>query len=286
MRIKNSERIFELTILGILTLWALAILYPFYNTVLVSLVPEEVYIKTPFMLIPKQITLDSYLFVFNSKALLSGMRVTLIIVIFGVTYSMLLTVGAAYALSKPIPGKNIFILLIIVTMYFEGGLVPFYLWFKKLGLMDSYLAMILPGGVQVSYFMIIKRYFGNIPRELEESAKMDGANEITILWKIILPISLPILATFLLYYSVHRWNEWWHGMLFIRSIGKVPLQTVLRSIVQDANTMDFQERSSATIYSDGVKMASIIVTMFPVMCLYPFLQKFFVKGLLVGAVKA
>jgi putative aldouronate transport system permease protein len=131
-------------------------------------------------------------------------------------------------------------------------------------------------------------FFKSLPVELEESAKIDGANDIHILFSIILPLSLPILATFALYYGVERWNEWYNGMLFIKSTAKLPLQTVLRNIVQDASVLnaDVPDSAKADVFADGVKMASVMVTMLPIMCLYPFLQRFFVTGLTAGAVKS
>jgi len=291
-KMKSKYRLNGDVVLGIiLTIFGIIVLYPFYNALLVSLVPQHVYVKTPFMFFPKEISFDSYKFVFSNDALMGGVKVTVIVLIFGVLYNMLLTALTAYAMTKAIPGKKFIMYCIIFTMYFGGGLIPFYLLIKDLGLMNNIAAMILPTGFNAVYMIIIKSFFEDLPIELEESAKIDGANDLVVLFKIILPLSLPILATFSLYYSVERWNEWWNGMLFIRSIDKQPLQLVLRTIVQDAS--EFIDQASAsqasnevTIFADGIKMASIIATMMPVMCLFPFLQKYFVKGLTVGAVKS
>lgn len=272
--------------LGLTTL-GIIILYPFYNSVLVSLTPQHVYVKNPLLIWPKEITLNAYKFVFSNSQLLQGLKVTTIITILGVTYNMFLTVCMAYVLTKPVPGRKIMFYAIIFTMYFKGGLIPFYLVVRGLGLMDTIWAMILPSGIVIFYMVVIKRFFEEIPEELSESARIDGANDITILFKIILPLSLPVLATFSLYYGVQRWNEWWFGMLFIKSVDKQPLQLVLRKIIQDASSLAVELPTSIQfeVYSEGLKMASIVVTMVPIMCLYPFLQKYFVKGLSVGAVK-
>lgn len=278
----------DVIITVVLCVWGLIILYPFYNSILVSLVPQQVYIKTPFLLYPPVIDLSSYQFVFSSETLMSGMRVTVVILIVGVVYNMLLTVITAYALTKPIPGQKAISSLIIFTLYFNGGLVPMYLLMQQLHLIDNIAVMILPMGISVPYLLIIRRNIEELPSAIEEAAKIDGANEMVILFRIILPLITPILATFALYYGVERWNEWYNGMMFIKDIHKMPLQTVLRNIVQDIDSVmeNVPDDVRSTAFSDGVKMASIIVTMLPVMCLYPFLQKYFVSGVTAGAVKS
>jgi putative aldouronate transport system permease protein len=201
---------------------------------------------------------------------------------------MLLTVMCGYALTKPIPGRKIFRFLIVFTMYFNGGLIPYYLLMKNLHLINTLSVMVLPSGITIMYMLIISNYFSSLPPSLEESAKIDGANDITILFKIILPLSLPLLATFTLYYAVDRWNEWYHGMLFVRTATKWPLQMVLRQIINDAQFASQQLLpgiKKPDVYGDSMKMAAIVVTMFPLMMLYPFLQRYFLSGLTLGAVK-
>jgi putative aldouronate transport system permease protein len=274
--------------LSLLTLVALTIIYPFYNSILVSLVPQQVYTRTPFMLFPTVVNLESYRFVFKSSILLRSMFNSTIIMVVGTFYNMALTVLVGYALAKPLPGRRLFRFFIVFTMYFSGGLIPFYILIKDLKMMDKLSCMIIPTGISIMYMLIISNYFATLPGELEESAKMDGANDFTILLKIILPLSLPLLATFTLYYAVDRWNEWYSGMLFIKSVERLPLQTVLRKIIQDTN---FAAQSlqpgevKPVVHAEGVKMASIVVTMFPLMLMYPFLQRYFLTGLTLGAVK-
>ena len=269
----------------LMTVLAIIVLYPFYNAVLLSIVPQHEYLRTPFMLWPKTIDLTSYAYIFNAGTILSGMKVTVVILVLGVLYNMTLTVLTAYAMTKPYPGRKLINALIIFTMYFGGGLIPFYLLIKDLGLIDSIFSMILPTGISFSYMIIIRRHFEAIPKELEESASLDGASDLRILWSLFLPLSLPILATFCLYYGVERWNEWWNGMLFIKSSYKQPLQLVLRNIINNAESVDDGTAIDAVVFGDGVKMAATVVTMVPIMCLYPFLQRYFVTGLTAGAVK-
>jgi putative aldouronate transport system permease protein len=267
----------------------LVILYPFYNSILVSLVTQDTYVKTPFMMYPKAITLDAYKHVFQAPYLWNGYKVTLFVVIVGVAYSMLLTVTMAYALSrKKFPGKGFVLNMIIVTMFFGGGMIPYYLLVKNLHLINSVFAMIIPAGVNTFYMLIIRNYFQGIPESMEESAKIDGANDVVILFRIMLPLALPVLATVILFLAVDRWNEWFNAMMFIRDSSKHPLQLALMKVIQDTNNLNVKNNPSAQqkpLFTDGVKMASIVVVMLPVMCVYPFVQKYFMKGIMIGAVK-
>lgn len=271
-----------------LALFALIILYPFYNSICVSLVSQADYIKSRFMLYPRNVTFESYFVVFKNGSIFDGMKVTLLITIIGVLYNMLLTVSLAYGFSREFPGKKLFMMMIVFTMYFSGGLIPFYLLIKDLKLVDNIFSMILPSGVSIMYMTVIRQNFESLPAELEESARIDGAGDLTILFRILLPLSVPMLVTFALYYGVERWNEWYNGMLFIRSFDKRPLQLVLRGIIQttgQAMVTNELEQYNITPFSEGIKMACVVVTMTPIMMVYPFIQKYFVSGLTVGAVK-
>ena len=284
----NRLNAFDYILIVFLTVFALLILYPFYNSVCVSLVSQADYIKTRFMLYPRNITFESYFVVFKNGSIFDGMKVTLIITLVGVLYNMLLTVSLAYGFSKEFPGKKLFMMMIVFTMYFSGGLIPFYLLIKDLKLVDNIFSMILPSGVSIMYMTVIRQNFESLPDELEESARIDGANDLTILFRILLPLSVPILVTFALYYGVERWNEWYNGMLFIRSFEKRPLQLVLRGIIQttgQAMVTNELEQYNITPFSEGIKMACVVVTMTPIILVYPFIQKYFVSGMTVGAVK-
>ncbi len=281
----NHITTFDVVLASVMAVLVIIILYPFYNAFLISIVPQNEYLTTPLMLWPTSLDLTSYKFVIDDGMVLSGMWVTTLVLFFGVAYNMLLTVCTAFALTKPFPGNKLVSYLFIFTMYFSGGLIPYYLLIRDLGLMDSIFSMVLPTGISFSYMIIIKKNFENIPKEMEESAYIDGASDLKILFSIFLPVSLPILATFALYYGVERWNEWWNGMLFIKSVDKQPLQLILRSIIMDASNITESSSSEVTVFGEGVKMASTVISMIPIMCLYPFLQRFFVSGLTMGAVK-
>jgi len=284
----NKNNWFDYVNIAFITLFALIIVYPFYNSVLISFTPQYVYVREPFMLIPREANIESYYIVFENKVLFTGMRVTVIVTLLGVIYNMLLTLGMAYSFNKDFPFKKTLYYIVLFTMFFSGGLIPFYLLVRDLNLMNQISSMILPTGISIAFMTVMGKYFASLPVELEESAKLEGANDITILVRIIMPLAVPMIVTFSLYYGVDRWNEWWYGMLFIKDAFKQPLQLVLRGIIQAAGTTNTSSHlldAGIIPFSDGVKMASIVITMTPVMCVYPFLQKYFVQGLAIGAVK-
>ena len=218
-------------------------------------------------------------------------RTTLIILLLGVPINMFLTTSVAFALSRPaFPLKKFFLYAVMFTMLFHGGIVPLYLLMMELKLTNSIWSVILAYGVNTFYMIVMRSYFQSLPDSLMESARLDGAGEWRILFQIVLPLSMPIIATILLFYSVDRWNEWFNAMIFLRRNSMVPLQLVLRSMVLEATAEKTMMASSSAIqqsmFSDGLKMSAVIVTMLPIMCVFPFLQKYFVKGILIGAVKA
>lgn len=280
---------FDAVVLVILGIWALLILYPFYNSLLVSFVTQAEYTREPFMLFPKHITWVNYEYVFHTNAIWEGFRTTLIVVILGLAYSMFLTLTIAYPLSKrSFPGKGFLLNFVILTMFFGGGLIPYYLLIKDLGMINSLASLIIPAGINTFYMLIVRNYFMSLPEELEESARIDGASDPVILWKIVLPISLPVIVTIGLFYSVDKWNDWFNGMLFIKDAHKLPLQTVLRNIISNTSVKGDSSVPPALqkqAFDDGVKMASILITMIPIMGVYPFVQKFFLKGIMLGALK-
>jgi putative aldouronate transport system permease protein len=172
-------------------------------------------------------------------------------------------------------------------MFFSGGLIPIYLVVMKLGLSNSIWSVILLHGINTFYLIVVKNYFSTIPESLEEAAKLDGANDIVIFLRIMLPLCKPIFATFLLFYAVDRWNEWFYSMLFIKKSTLIPLQVMLRNMVfvDLYETKDGTYDSMTVFFGEGIKMAAVVLTMAPIMMVYPFLQKYFVKGMMVGAVK-
>lgn len=280
----------DLLLFVILTAWALMIIVPFINVIAVSFTGYKEYLETPLLLFPKQPELKSYQDLFSDSRIFIGFRTTFLILLAGVPLSLFLTSSTAYALSKKhYPGRKFFFVVILFTMMFNGGIVPLYLLMKSLGLTNTIWSVILAGGMNTFYMILMYNYFQSLPESLMESARLDGAGEWTILFRIVLPLSMPIIATILLFCSVDKWNEWFNAMIFIRKNDLQPLQLVLRSIVLDSQVLDAQS-AQVTIeerpFTNGIKMAAVIVTMVPVMCVFPFLQKHFAKGVMVGAVKA
>lgn len=271
----------------VLCLWALVILYPFYNSLLMSITSYGTYIKNPFMLWPKELDFSSYTFIFHYPLIISGLRTTAIVLVVGVAYNLFLTVTMAYAMSKKIPGISIVNMYVIFTMFFSGGLIPGYLLIMNLGLINSIFSMILPAGISTFNLFIMRSYFKTIPEDLAEAAYLDGAGEMTILVRIYIPLALPMLATVGLFYAVDRWNEWYNGMLYIRSASKQPLQLVIRNILQSVNdvTNSIPVDARPTSFPDGIQMAAVLIAMVPVVIIYPFLQKYFVAGMTLGGVK-
>lgn len=271
-----------------LTFFALIIFYPFYNAVVSSIMTAKEYTLHPVVLFPKEITWDNYRYMFGQSMMYTGYLNTILITGVGLIYGLSISVLTGYVFSRPaFPGKKMFFLLMLFSMFFSGGLVPTYLQIKEMGLINTLWSVILLLGVTPFNIIIIKNGFEQTPLSIEEAAKVDGANDLTTFFHIMLPLQKPVIATFALFIAVAYWNEWFWSMLLINSQDKLTLQLVLRAIIND--DVGEQGRMNAAIaettFSQGIKMAAVIATMLPVMCIYPFVQKHFTKGIMLGAVK-
>ncbi len=292
-KLKKRKDPLEITAYIILTLFGLVIAIPFWNVLVVSITGQAEYLRAGgLLLFPKEPTLDSFARLFKNGLLWTGYRSTLTVVAIGLPINVLLTFCMAYGLSrKGWPGRKLVFTLVLITMIFNGGIVPMYLQMKSMKLLDSLWSVILAGGLNTFYVIITKNFIDSLPESLIESARLDGANEWTVLFKIIIPLSKPILATIVLFYAVDRWNEWYNSMIFLTSPSKFTLQLVLRNIVinsemQGAAATSGAVSASGATFSMGIKMCAVIMTMLPIMCVYPFLQKHFAKGIMLGAIKA
>ncbi|GHU07540.1 putative ABC transporter permease protein YtcP [Spirochaetia bacterium] len=274
----------------ILTAFGLLIFIPFMNVIATSLTSYKEYLTSSLIIIPKNPELKAYREIFTDPRILTGYRTSFFIIIVGVPLSLFLVSSLGYAMSRRNwPGRGLMFGLILITMLFNGGIVPLYLVVRSLKLTNTLWSVILCSGLNTFYMMLAYNFFQSLPESLVESARLDGASDWAILFRIVIPLSLPIMATLTLFLTVDKWNEWFNAMIFIRRNNMQPLQNVLRSIIVDAQTAT--EISSSMEISDrpntqGVKMAAVIVTMLPIMCIYPFLQKHFAKGIMVGAIKA
>ena len=272
-----------------MTIFTLVIAIPFYTTIVTSILTNTSYTRNPFQLIPDEVTFSNYVYIFQNSSLLTGYGNTLIVTAVGTAYGLLISLMTAYGLSfKGFPGKRLLTYLVVIPMYVGGGLLPTYLNTKDLGLMNSLWAIILQVGI-TPFNIIIKNSIEQLPGEIIEAARIDGAGEFKAFFKVVLPLIKPTLATFGLFIAVAYWNEWYGSMLYLNSNSLKTLQLILRNIVSQGSQDTAMAASAVTltnVFSQGIKTAAVVVvTMLPIMCLYPFLQKYFAKGLLVGAVK-
>jgi putative aldouronate transport system permease protein len=265
-------------------------LYPFLYVLFASFSRPDLYMAHEGMLLkPLGFSLKSYEAVFKDPRVLTGYKNTLIVLVFGVGVNILMTILAAYFLSrKNVLWRNAVMMLIVFTMFFKGGLIPYYFVVRGLGLDNKLVALIIPKAVYATYIIILRTAFAGIPDSIEESAKMDGANHLTILFRIIVPLAFPTIAVLILYYGVRNWNAWFEAMIFLRDRTLYPLQLVLREIliVNDTEAMTMEAASGEhEMLGETIKYALIIVTTLPILALYPFLQKYFVKGVMIGSLK-
>lgn len=288
MKQSVGERIFDgfnyLLLSLVIVLSVYPMLYIFNSSVSD---PDALLRSRSFMLFPAGFQLEAYKQVFHNPKIYTGYMNTLFYVIVGTAVNLLMTSLAAYALSRTdLYGRRLIMKLITFTMFFSGGMIPTFLLVQNLGLVNSRLAIIIPAAISTFYFIIMKTNFESIPNEMLESAKLDGANDFTILFRIVLPVSKAILAVMTLYYAVDHWNDFMAPLLYLRKQELYPIQIVLRDILL-SNSMEAMGAGADTGYAIGenIKYATIIISTLPIMMVYPFIQKYFVQGALIGAVK-
>jgi putative aldouronate transport system permease protein len=293
-RMTNTSKSFMIVIYLILGLLTLCFLFPFIMIISTSLMSQDAVLKYgTFQLIPKTFDLSAYQIILSKGSLIySGYLVTTIRVVVGTSLNLLFTTALAYGLSKRyLPGRNGFITFIFITMIFSGGLIPTYMVVKSLHLVNTLWALMIPNLVNAYNFIIMKAFFDQIPESLEESASIDGANPIQILMRIVIPLSLPSIATIGLFYGVAHWNAWFDAAIFINDYHKMPLQIILRDVV--IHLSGDKVGLGMTVVNTNIKRppsiafssAVIIISTLPILFVYPFIQKYFVKGALIGSIK-
>lgn len=285
-----SDIWFENIITILMILMALVMVYPILYVIFASLSDAESFVRySGFLWKPLEPTVIAYARAFKNPMILRGYANTLLIVSVGVLLNILLTSIGAYFLSRNnVKLQKPVMIMIIVTMFFNGGTIPFYFTVKQLGIMDTSWALILPVAVNTFNLIIMKTSFMSIPDSLIESAGIDGAGHITILFRIVLPVSKAVLAVMVLYYAVQHWNAWFNAMLFINTREKFPLQLILREVLlqEDTSSMSVGVSDAAKNYaSETIKYAVVVIATIPILCIYPFLQKYFAQGVMIGAVK-
>ena len=290
MKMTQGEKAFNIFNIAVLGLLAFSCLYPFLYVLNLSISTAAEASKEGFHLIPGDISWTSYQMVLSNDAIVTGFINTVMRTVLGTVLTLLATCIAAYPLSRPeMPHRSMVIFIILFTMLFSGGLIPSYMLVQKLGLINSMWSLILPILITPFNVIIMKNFFQGIPESLAESAKIDGAGDFTILFKIYVPLSMPVIATVALWTAVGHWNSWFDALLYITDESKQVMQVMLQRIVVESSTqlleMGVTDASVTAFTPETVKAATIIITILPILLVYPCLQRFFVNGVSLGGVK-
>lgn len=283
-----GSKTFDTINYAFLAIYAAIAIIPFIYILVASLTPPELLLKKSFILIPEKISFDAYRYIFSTDTIPKSLLVSAFVTVFGTAVNIIVTVLMAYPLAhKDIMGRKFIMLMITFTLMFSGGMVPTYIIVQKLGLIDNLLSLILPNAMSAFSLIIFKNYFQELPKELEESARIDGCNDLKILLQIILPVSKPLIATFVIMFGVANWNSWFNAVLYINDPGKWPIQVILRQMITASAGVGSAESMAEglVIPAEVVRMCTIVIATMPILCIYPFLQKYFTKGILLGSVK-
>lgn len=288
----RADKVFNVINLFLLTLILLSVLYPLIFVLSASFSNPAIVLKGDMWLWPKEFTTEAYQRVFENKGILMGFYNTFKYTIIGTAINVTLTIMAAYPLSrKDFKGRNLIMGMFVFTMFFSGGLIPTYLLIDKLGMINNFWVMVIPNAVAVWNIIIMRTFFqSTIPLELQESAMLDGCGNIGILLRIVLPLSLPVIAVMILFYAVGHWNSYFQALIYLQDRDRFPLQLILREILIQGQTDDLIPGTEETLIKqqlsvEGIKYAVLIVSAIPMLIFYPFLQRYFVKGIMIGSIK-
>lgn len=290
IKLTKGELLFDFVNYTLIFLFIISILYPFWNTLLLSFADQNEATNMGLRLWIDDWSLEAYKYLFKYKNIGLAYFNTIFRTVVGTALGLLLCFLAAYPLSKKnLPFRNFFTMFFVFTMFFNGGMVPLYLLIKDLHLIDSLWSLILPVAFSAYHMVIMRNFISGIDIGLEESAMIDGAGQFTIAFRIFAPLLKPVLATVALWKIVGHWNSWFDSLIYIQSPEKQVLQTVVRSIISsmsvNSDAMEFSQIAGSTLHSANVSAAAVLVTIGPIILVYPFLQKYFVKGILVGSLK-
>lgn len=285
-----SRKVFNVLNILLMLFISVITLYPMLYVIFASFSrPSDFLMHEGLLIKPLGFTTATYQMVFKNPMILRGYLNTIFIVVVGVAINIFFTSIGAYFLSrKNVMLKKIIMFFIVFSMYFSGGLIPFYFTVRELGLDNSLWALIIPGAIGTTNMIIMRTAFMGIPDSLSESAEIDGASHFSILFRVVIPLSLPTVAVMVLYYGVGHWNSWFNALIFLRKREMFPLQLILREILITNSTLDMSigvDAGDQELIGDLIKYAVIVVATVPILCLYPFLQKYFVKGVMIGALK-
>ncbi|MCL6442897.1 MAG: carbohydrate ABC transporter permease [Alicyclobacillus sp.] len=273
---------------GTLILLAVSCLFPFLNVLSKSLSANWAVTSGRVGLLPVGFNLGNIGFILHNSTFLNALKISVFVTVVGTLSSVLFTAICAYPLSKKhLPGVKFILLLYVFTMLFNAGLIPNYLLIKQLGLMNNLGSLILPGLLNVFNMLLMKNYYESLPESLEESARLDGASNLKIVLRIIIPVSMPVFATISLFYAVGYWGDWFHPMLYLSDPSLEPLPLYLRDLVLQSDTSNqiLNITNLMNVSPLGIQSAAIIVASIPILLVYPFLQRYFIKGILIGSVK-
>ena len=288
----RGDRIFNVINYLILTMVTVIVLYPLLFVLSASFSDPQAVLRGEMLLLPQGFNFNSYVKIFQNQDIINGFSNTFLYTIIGTLINLVMTIIASYPLSRrDFAGRNIIMALLVFTMFFSGGLIPTYMLIKDLGMLNTFWVMIIPNAVSIWNIIIMRTFFQqSIPYELQEAATIDGCSDIGILTRVILPLSMPIIAVTILFYAVGHWNAFFNALLYLSDKDKFPLQLILREILIQGQTNDMVSSSSESAIKqqrevEGIKYAVLVVANIPVLVLYPFLQRYFVKGIMIGAIK-
>ena len=281
--------LFDVFIIVFMVLVVFATLYPFYYIAIVSISDGKMVTRGEITVIPRGITFESYKLVLKDPTIIRSLANSVLYTVVGTLVNLSFTSLCAYPLSRPkFSGKTFFTLMFTLTMFFSGGLIPLYLVVLRLGIMNTIWALVLPTAISTWYMFIMRTYYQGIPESLHESAIIDGANDLVILWRIVLPLAKPIMATLLLFYAVGQWNDFFSALIYLDEKRKWPMTMILRSILiigRMGEATNETLETDFTVIEMTIKYATIMVSTLPILLVYPFVQKYFVKGVMIGAIK-
>lgn len=286
---RTSNRIFDIVNISFITLFVIFCLAPFLHTIAISFSSNRAITSGEVTIFPKEFNWDAYIQVFSDQSMIYSLGYTTVLTIATTVLCMMFTLAAAYPLTKKkLKGRKLFMYVIIITMFFSGGIIPEYLLVRDLHLLNSVWALILPGLVSPFNLIILISFFRGIPESLEESAEIDGSSHVHTLFRIILPLSMPVLATLALFYAVGRWNGFQDSLMYINDPKLYPLQLKLFQMVQNNMVSELTQMEGANrtpLTPESLKAATVIFATVPILLVYPWLQKYFVSGAMLGAVK-
>jgi len=286
IRLTRGEIVFDVVNYCLLTLLAIITLYPIVNVLAISLSSYTGYLKNPAMILPVEFNFEAYQSILSNSLITSAYKNTIFVTVVGTCVNLILTVLTAYPLAKGrLRGNRVIMFGIVFTMMFSGGMIPTFLVVRSLKLLDTHWALILPCAISTSNLIIVKNFFEGIPDSLLESARLDGAGDWRILLDIVLPLSIPVLATITLFYAVGNWNRLFDAVMYINSRSNWTLPILLKEIITENSELLVDPSVAAQVYPKTMQCATIVVAVLPIMCVYPFLQRYFMKGIMLGAVK-